>query len=74
MVARRFGWRGQGGWATFSRLMGVMYAVTFIGLAAGSQVGGVVSVILSLACAAAVVLGWAWLSLMQLQLAQEAAP
>jgi hypothetical protein len=73
VIARRFNWRGRGGWATFSRITGVVFATAFIGIAAGSQQGGVVSAIVILAFTAAVVLGWAWLSLMQLHLTQEVA-
>jgi hypothetical protein len=73
VIARRFSWRGRRGWATFSRVTGVVFAVAFIGIAAGSQQGGVVSAIVILAFTAAVVLAWAWLSLMQLQLTKEVA-
>jgi hypothetical protein len=73
VIARRFSWRGRRGWASFSRLTGVVFAAAFLGIAAGSQQGGVVSAIVILAFTAAVVLGWAWLSLLQLQLTKEVA-
>ena len=73
VIARRFSWRGQRGWATFSRLTGVVFAAAFIGIASGSQQGGIVSTIVILAFTFAVVLAWTWLSLMELQLTQEVA-
>jgi hypothetical protein len=74
VIARRFSWRGRRGWASFSRITGVVFAGAFIGIAAGSQQGGAVSAIVILAFTAAVVLAWTWLSLMQLQLTKEVAP
>jgi hypothetical protein len=71
VIARRFSWQGRGGWATFSRVTGVVYGVTFLGIAMGSQQGGVISAILILAFTGAVILGWAWLSAIELQLAKE---
>jgi hypothetical protein len=71
MMARRFSWRGRRGWATFSRVTGAVFAAAFVGIVAGSQQGGVVSAVVILAFTGAVVLGWAWLSAMQLQLAKN---
>ena len=71
VIARRFSWRGRGGWATFSRVTGVVYGVTFLGIAMGSQQGGLTSAIVILAFTGAVILGWGWLSAMELQLAKE---
>ena len=44
-------------------MTGVAYALAFIGIASGSQQGGVVSTIVIMAFTAAVILGWTWLSL-----------
>jgi hypothetical protein len=73
VVARRFSARLQRGWAIYSRVTGVVFAAAFLGIASGSQQGGVLSTIVILAFTAAVVLGWAWLSAMQLQLTKEVA-
>ena len=73
LIARRFSWRQQAGWTTFSRVTGVVYAVSFVGIASGSQQGGIVSAIVILAFTFAVILGWTWLSLMQLHLTKELA-
>ena len=73
VVARRFSWREQTGWALFSRVTGALFTAAFIGIAMGSQQGGVVSTIVILVFTAAVVLAWAWLSLVQLQLGEEVA-
>ena len=73
VVARRFSSRGQAGWALFSRVTGVLFAAAFIGIASGSQQGGLTGTLVILAFTAAVILGWAWLSLMQLQLSTEVA-
>jgi hypothetical protein len=71
VVARRFSSRQQPGWAAYSRVTGVIYAAAFVGIASGSQQGGAIATVVVLAFTAAVALGWAWLSAMQLQLTQE---
>jgi hypothetical protein len=68
VVARWFSAGKQRGWATYSRATGVVFAATFVGIASGSSQGGVISTIVILAFTAAVVLGWTWLSVMQLHL------
>jgi len=73
VLARRFSWRGQRGWAVYSRTTGAVFAVAFVGIASGSQQGGLVSTVVILAFTAAVIIGWAWLSAMQLQLKREVA-
>jgi len=67
VVARWFSARKQRGWAAFSRLTGILFAAAFVGIASGSQQGGFISAVVIVAFTAAVVLGWAWLSLVQLQ-------
>jgi hypothetical protein len=74
VVARRFISRNQRGWAAYSRVTGVVFAAAFVGIASGSQQGGTISTVVILAFTAAVVLGWASLSAMQLQLTKEIAP
>ncbi|SRR6266568_830727 len=73
VVARWFSARKQRGWAAFSRLTGVLFAAAFVGIASGSQQGGVISAVVIVAFTAAVVLGWAWLSFAQLQFRKEVA-
>jgi hypothetical protein len=73
VVARRFRSRTQRGWALYSRVTGVVFAAAFVGIASGSQQGGVVSAMVIIAFTAAVVLGWAWLSAMLLHLKKEVA-
>jgi hypothetical protein len=52
-----FAREGQSGWAWFSRVTGVFFAVSFVALASGQ--GGATAVV---AFTAAVVLAWAWLA------------
>src|SRR5712691_10978019 len=73
VVARWFSARKQRGWAAFSRLTGVLFAAAFVGIASGSQQGGLISAVVIVAFTAAVVLGWAWLSFVQLQFHKEVA-
>ena len=73
VIARRFSWRDLPGWAVFSRVTGAVFALAFIGIASGSQQGGIVSALVILAFTFAVVLGWTWLSLMESQLSKEVA-
>jgi hypothetical protein len=62
VFARRFSALGRFGWATFSRVTGVLYLAAFFGIAAGSSQDGAVLTAVILAFTAAVVLGWAWVS------------
>ena len=71
VIARRFSWQRQRGWVTFSRITAVAFAGAFIGIASGSQQGGIVSAIVILAFTAAVLVAWTWLSLLHLHLAKE---
>jgi hypothetical protein len=52
---------------------GAVFAAAFLGIVAGSQQDGAIGAIVILAFTAAVVLGWTWLSAMQLQLTKEVA-
>jgi hypothetical protein len=55
------------------RVTGAVFAAAFLGIVAGSQQDGAIGAIVILAFTAAVVLGWTWLSAMQLQLTKEVA-
>lgn len=68
VFARRFRARKQWGWATYSMTTGAVYFVAFFGIASGSQRGGAVLTFVILAFTVAVVLGWAWLSVMAARL------
>jgi hypothetical protein len=52
---------------------GAVFAAAFLGIVTGSQQDGAIGAIVILAFTAAVVLGWTWLSAMQLQLTKEVA-
>jgi hypothetical protein len=49
---------------------GAVFVAAFLGIIAGSQQDGAIGAIVILAFTAAVVLGWRWLSAMQLQLTE----
>jgi hypothetical protein len=63
VLAGRFARDGKSGWAWFSRVTGVLFAATFLAMASGG--GGAAAI---LAFTAAVVLSWAWLSLVSIKL------
>lgn len=67
LCARRFRREGAGGWAAFSVTTGVLFLAAFAGIAAG---GG--SSVVVLAFTAAIVLAWAWLLLVSLQMYRQA--
>ena len=58
VLARRFASRGERGWASYSLATGVIFFAAFAGIASGNQ-----SPALNLAFGAAVVIAWAWISL-----------
>ena len=68
VFARRFSVLKQRRWAVYSMITGIVFFAAFFGIATGSQLGGNVLVIVTLAFTAAVVNAWAWLSAMFLQL------
>jgi hypothetical protein len=68
VFARRFAAQGEGGWAAFSTVTGVLYFAAFFGIAGGSQQGGAVLTLVVLAFTVAVVLAWAWLSAVAVRL------
>lgn len=62
-----FSREGQNGWAWFSRVTGAVFAASFLAL--GSGQGGAAAI---LAFTAAVILAWAWLSLVSVKLYRRA--
>lgn len=62
VFARRFAGLGERGWATYSVATGVLFFAAFFGIASGSQQGGATLTFVTLTFTAAVVLGWAWVS------------
>ena len=71
VFARRFAGLGQAGWAAYSVATGVLFFGAFVGVATGSQLGGPVLVLVTLAFTAAVVLGWAWISALAAKLMMD---
>lgn len=64
--ARWFQRHNEQGWAVFSVVTGLYYLVSFAGIASGSGNAGV-----NLAFTAAVVLGWAWVTLLLTRAARK---
>ena len=62
-----FARKGEGGWAWFSRVTGLVFAASFLALSSGS--GGATAI---LAFTAAVVLVWAWLTATSINLYGQA--
>jgi Protein of unknown function (DUF998) len=71
VFARRFVAHREPGWATYSVITGVLFFAAFIGIATGSQQGGSILTVVTLAFTVAVVLGWAWVSAMAARLMKE---
>jgi hypothetical protein len=63
IMARHFKSRGEQSWAMYSRVTGVLFGAAFVGIAMGSNGGGAVLTTVVLAFTVAVILGWAWISL-----------
>ncbi|TME12052.1 MAG: DUF998 domain-containing protein, partial [Chloroflexi bacterium] len=66
VFARRFAALKQHGWAAYSVITGVLFLGAFFGIASGSKQSAVV-----LAFYGAVVLGWAWISVIAARLITE---
>jgi hypothetical membrane protein len=64
VFARRFARRGQRGLAVYSVATGALYLAAFAGIAAGSNGPRAVMTAVILAFTVAVVLGWAWISVL----------
>ncbi|MFI6317079.1 DUF998 domain-containing protein [Nonomuraea sp. NPDC050556] len=58
VMARAHAAEGRRGWAAYSAVTGVFFLAAFVGIASGSSIPGI-----NLAFAAAVVAGWAWITL-----------
>lgn len=68
VFARRFATQRQRGWVVYSVATGVIYLAAFIGIAVGSNAVGVITTVVILAFSVAVVLGWAWISVLAAKL------
>jgi hypothetical membrane protein len=68
VFARRFASLGQRGWAVYCATTGAIFLAAFAGIASGSGTAA-----LNVAFAAAVVLGWTWLSALAARLTTEEA-
>ncbi len=73
VFARRFAALGQRGWAVYSIATGIIFFAAFFGIAAGSQQGGTTLAVVTLAFTAAVVIGWAWITVISTRLMAEMA-
>ena len=71
VFARRFAGLGQRAWAAYSVATGVVFFAAFVGVAAGSQPGGPLLLLVTLAFTGAVVLGWAWIAALSVRLIVE---
>jgi hypothetical membrane protein len=68
VFARRFAVRKEPLWAAYSAATGVLFLAAFVGIATGSQQGPATVTFVILAFSVAVVLGWAWVSVMAARL------
>jgi len=66
VFARRFAALQQRGWANYSILTGILFLGAFVGIASGAKQSALV-----LAFWGAMILGWAWLSLVSARLLRE---
>lgn len=64
VFARRFVAQRLRGWAIYSIITGVLFFAAFIGIAVGSNSVGAITTLVILAFSVAVVLAWAWISIM----------
>lgn len=71
VFARRFNFLKQRGWANYSIATGIIFSMAFVGIATGSQQGGAILVFVTLAFTVAVILGWAWISMIAKQLKKK---
>jgi hypothetical protein len=68
VFARRFATQKLRGWAIYSAATGVLFFAAFVGIAVGSSAVGVITTVVILAFDGAVVIGWAWISVMSMKL------
>jgi hypothetical membrane protein len=71
IFSRRFASLHEKSWSRFSLITGIIYLFAFIGIASGSQQGGAVLKIVTIAFTIAVILGWTWISLLSHKLMQK---
>ncbi len=71
VFARRFRALKERRWAVYSIITGIVFCAAFFGIATGSQLGGNILVVVTLAFTVAVVNTWAWLSAIFLRLTGE---
>ena len=71
VFARRFATQKHTGWALYSVITGVLFFAAFVGIAVGSNAGGMLGVIVILAFDVAVMIGWAWISLLSLKMVRR---
>ena len=71
VFARRFAAQRLRGWAVYSVATGVFFFAAFVGIAAGSNSVGAITTFVILAFTVAVVIGWAWVSMMAAKLLIE---
>ena len=68
VFARRFAAQRLRGWMAYCVVTGVIYLVAFVGIAVGSNNVGVITTVVILTFTVAVVIGWAWVSVMAAKL------
>ncbi|WP_329482981.1 DUF998 domain-containing protein [Kribbella sp. NBC_01484] len=66
VVARRFGRDNERGWSRFSLITGILYILGLVGLATGSG-----TAVVNLGFTVAVIVGWAWLTLLMVRTRTE---
>jgi hypothetical protein len=71
VFARRFAAQSLRGWAVYSVATGVIFFAAFFGIAVGSNTTSVITTFVILAFSVAVILGWAWVSIMAAKLLTE---
>jgi hypothetical protein len=71
LFARYFAITHEYGWAKFSLVTGIAFFTTFVGIAAGSQPNSPVLVLVTVLFTLAVLLSWAWFTLVSYKFIQE---
>ena len=74
VFARRFAALRQRGWATYSLETGILFLGAFIGIASGAKQSAMILPFWGAVIWGAVIIGWAWLSLLSTRLVSELAP
>jgi hypothetical protein len=73
VFSRRFAGLRQPRWAAYSAATGVLFLAAFVGIASGAQQGPATLTFVNLAFSVAVVLGWAWITVIAARLARALA-